>query len=172
MTSRTSLLGLLSGKLFTLPPMWGMRRLPLEQCPQEHITLSVIQGQIPGFFYPTHMRLRGRPQMLLHIVNPNIFHDHVCSGKNQGRRKPSAYLLKSHDKISGQYLRFNGNLFISKICLQRSLENVALSCPQFKKEAGKDGESVHLPEPVTSLCQTSGLYYQLSSRLQNPKGVA
>ena len=73
----------------------------------------------------------------------------MAKAKAEGSPLSHAYLLKSHDKLSGQYLRFNGNLFISKICLQGSLENVALSCPQFKKEAGKDGESVHLPEPVT-----------------------
>lgn len=80
----------------------------------------------------------------------------MAKTKAEGSPLSHVHLLKSHDKVSGQYLRFNGNHFISKICLQWSLGNMALSCPQFKKEAGKDGESVHLPEPVTSLCQTSG----------------
>ena len=75
----------------------------------------------------------------------------MANTKEEGSPVFHAHLLKSHDKISGQYLRFNGNQFISKMCLQGSLGNVALSCPQFKKEAGKDGESVHLAEPVTSL---------------------
>ena len=96
----------------------------------------------------------------------------MAKTKAEGSPLSHAHLLKSHDKVSGQYLRFNGNHFISKICLQRSLGIMALSCPQFKKETGKDGESVHLPEPVTGLCQTSGLYCQLSSGLQDSKGVA
>lgn len=50
------------------------------------------------------------------------------------QKEAPAYLLKSHDKISGQYLRFNGNLFISKICLQGSLENVALAVHSLRRK--------------------------------------
>lgn len=80
------------------------------------------------------------------------------------------YLLKSRQNIRA-VLRFNGNLFISKICLQGSLENVALSCPQFK-ELERIGEVSSSTRTCHQLMSNIKLYYQLSSRLQNPKGVA